>query len=37
MKNIFLILGHGIPKNILKDENCNFYLKMVFNKIYDVV
>lgn len=34
MKNIFLILGYGIPKDILKDENYNFYLKMVFNKIY---
>ncbi|OQX71289.1 hypothetical protein B6D52_02045 [Candidatus Parcubacteria bacterium 4484_255] len=37
MKNIFLILGYGIPKNIFKDENYNFYLKMVFNKIYDLV
>jgi hypothetical protein len=37
MKNIFLISGYGIPKNILKDENYNFYLKTIFNKIYDVV
>lgn len=36
MKNIFLIFGYGIPKNILKDENYNFYLKMVFNRIYDI-
>ena len=36
MKNIFLVFGYGIPKNILKDENYNFYLKMVFNKIYDL-
>ena len=36
MKNIFLVLGYGIPKNIFKDENYNFYLKTVFNKIYDI-
>ncbi|MFA6551340.1 MAG: hypothetical protein WCV41_02300 [Patescibacteria group bacterium] len=35
MKNIFLVLGYGIPKNIIKDENYNFYLKTVFNVIYD--
>ncbi|MBU0660650.1 hypothetical protein KKG22_00555 [Patescibacteria group bacterium] len=37
MKNIFLVFGYGIPKNILKDENYNFYLKMVFNQIYSLV
>lgn len=37
MNNIFLVPGYGIPKDILKDENYNFYLKMVFNKIYDFV
>ncbi len=37
MNNIFLILGYGVPKNILKDENYNFYLKTAFNKIYDIV
>lgn len=37
MKNIFLILGYGIPKNILKDESYGFYLKTVLNKIYSVV
>jgi len=37
MKNIFLVFGYGIPKNILKDENYNFYLKMVFNQIYELV
>jgi len=37
MKNVFLILGYGIPKNILKDENYNFYLKIVFNGIYNSV
>jgi len=36
MKNIFLVFGYGIPKDILKDENYNFYLKMVFNRIYDL-
>lgn len=37
MNSIFLVFGYGVPKNILKDENYNFYLKMVFNKIYDIV
>jgi len=37
MNNIFLIFGYGIPKNILKNENYNFYLKMVFNRIYDII
>ena len=37
MQDIFLIFGYGVPKDILKDENYNFYLKMVFNKIYDTV
>lgn len=36
MKNIFLIFGYGVPKNILKDEKYNFYLKMVFNGIYEL-
>jgi hypothetical protein len=35
MKNVFLVFGYGIPEDIHKDENYNFYLKMVFNKIYD--
>lgn len=34
--NIFLVFGYGVPKDILKDENYNFYQKMVFNKIYDI-
>lgn len=33
--NIFLIPGYGVPKDILKDENYSFYLKMVFNSVYD--
>jgi len=37
MNDIFLVFGYGVPKNILKDENYNFYLKMVFNKIYSLV
>lgn len=37
MTSIFLILGYGIPKNIFKDKNYNFYLKTVFNKVYDLV
>lgn len=36
MNNIFLVFGYGVPKGILKDENYNFYLKMVLNKIYDI-
>ena len=36
MNNIFLIFGYGVPKNILKDDNFNFYLKMAFNKIYSI-
>ena len=34
MNDVFLVFGYGIPNNMLKDENYNFYLKMVFNKIY---
>ena len=37
MKNIFLIFGYGIPKNIFVDENYNLYLKTVFNQVYDLV
>lgn len=37
MKNVFLIFGYGIPKNIFVDENYNLYLKIVFNKIYNLV
>lgn len=36
MNDVFLILGYGIPKDILKDEKYNFYFKMVFNRIYDI-
>ena len=36
MKNFFLIFGYGVPQNIFKDENYNFYLKLVFNKIYNL-
>ncbi len=37
MNDVFLVFGYGVPKNILKDENYNFYLKMAFNKIYSFV
>lgn len=37
MDSVFLVFGYGIPKDILKDENYNFYLRMVFNKIYSFV
>ena len=36
MNDVFLVFGYGIPRNILKDENYNFYLKMVFNRIYNI-
>lgn len=36
MKNSFLIPGYGVPKNILKDENYNFYLKIILNAIFDL-
>lgn len=35
MRPHFLVLGYGIPKNILKDENYNLYLKSAFNVIFD--
>lgn len=34
LPDIFIVLGYGVPKNILVDENYNCYLKQVFNKIY---
>ncbi|MFH0929992.1 MAG: ElyC/SanA/YdcF family protein [Candidatus Moraniibacteriota bacterium] len=37
MNNVFIVFGYGVPKNILKDEKYNFYLKIVFNKIYSTV
>lgn len=37
MNNVFLVFGYGVPKDIFKDEKYNFYLKMVFNKIYSIV
>lgn len=37
MNNIFLIFGYcGVPKDILKDENYNLYLRAIFNNIYDI-
>lgn len=36
MKNIFLTFGYGVPDDIFEDENYNFYLKIAFNKIYDI-
>jgi len=32
----FIILGYGVPKNVLNDNNYNFYLRTVFNKIFDL-
>lgn len=36
MKNIFIIPGYGIPKNIFKDEPYKRYLGLVFNHIYQI-
>lgn len=36
MKNIFIIPGYGIPKDILKDEPYRKYLGLVFNHIYQI-
>ena len=36
-KLIFIVDGYGVPKNIKKDENYNFYLKTVFNRMFDIV
>lgn len=37
MKNVFIICGYGVSKDIFKDEKYNFYLNLVFNNIYDLV
>jgi hypothetical protein len=36
MKNIFIVPGYGIPKDILKDESYKRYLGLVFNHIFEV-
>lgn len=36
MRNIFIILGYGIPKNIRRDTNYQTYLSIVFNTIYAI-
>lgn len=37
MQHAFLVFGYGVPRDIFKDGNYNFYLKTVFNHIYDRV
>lgn len=37
MRFVFLVLGYGIPKNILKDENYSRYIGIVLNTIFDIV
>ncbi|MFZ2189209.1 MAG: hypothetical protein WA057_00485 [Candidatus Magasanikiibacteriota bacterium] len=37
MQKIFVILGYGVPKNIMTDDNYGCYLGFTFNKIYDEV
>lgn len=34
MRQTYVVLGYGIPRNILKDENYCLYLKSAFNRIY---
>ncbi len=36
MKNIFIVPGYGIPKDILKDEPYRRYLGLVFNCVYQI-
>ncbi|KKQ40639.1 MAG: hypothetical protein US58_C0014G0001 [Candidatus Magasanikbacteria bacterium GW2011_GWA2_37_8] len=36
MEKIFVVVGYGVPKNIMIDDNYNRYLGTIFNKIYDV-
>lgn len=36
-KNIFIILGYGVPKDILNDYNYNKYFGFTFNSIFEVV
>jgi hypothetical protein len=35
MKNIFIVPGYGIPKNILEDQPYKKYLGLVFNYIFE--
>ena len=35
MRQIFLVFGYGIPKEMQTDENYGFYLKIIFNTIFD--
>lgn len=37
MKQVFLVFGYGVPKDILHDEQYRFYLSVVFNTIYEMV
>ncbi len=32
----FIVVGYGIPKDILQDQNYDFYLRTIFNKIFDI-
>ena len=33
---VFIILGYGVPENILEDKNYNFYLRTAYNKIFSL-
>jgi hypothetical protein len=36
MKNVFVVPGYGIPKNILEDQSYRKYLGLVFNYVFEV-
>lgn len=36
MEKIFVVLGYGVPKNIMTDDGYSRYLGAIFNKIYDI-
>lgn len=35
MRPVFIIVGYGIPKDILQDENYQIYLKVAFNNVWN--
>jgi hypothetical protein len=37
MKEVFLILGYGVPKNMRTDLNYQIYVRSIFNSIYQQV
>jgi len=35
MKQVFIVMGYGVPQDIMADGNYAVYLRNVFNHIYD--